>query len=78
MDNGTNLSQQQINSILNKAKELSSQGKAPDGDFLKSQLSSTQSEKLADILNNPEKLSEILSSPAARKLMSMLGRADKE
>ena len=78
MDNGTNLSQQQINSILNKAKELSSQGKAPDSDFLKDQLSSVQSEKLADILNNPEKLREILSSPAARKLMSMLGRADKE
>ena len=78
MDNSTNLSQQQINSILNKAKELSSQGKAPDSAFLNEQLSPSQSEKLADILGNPERLRELLSSPAAKKLMSMLKASDKE
>lgn len=78
MDNGTNLSQEQINNIVNKAKELSSQGKAPDGDFLKEQLSGIQSEKLKSILSDPEKLREIMNSPMAKKLMGMLGSANKE
>ena len=78
MDNGTKLSQEQINNIVTKAKELSSQGKVPDGDFLKEQLGSAQSEQLRSLLNDPERLREIMNSPMAKRLLSMLGNRAKE
>lgn len=78
MDNGTNLSKEQINSILSKAKELTSEGKEPDINTLSDRLSPAQSEKIRSILNNPEKLREIMNSPMAKKLMGMLNTEDKE
>lgn len=78
MDNGINLSQQQINNILSKANELSSQGKAPDSTFLSEQLNSEQAEKLKSILSNPEKLREVMNSPVAKHIMSMLNSQNKE
>ncbi len=78
MDNGTNLSQQQINNILSKAKELSDEGKEPDISALSDRLSPAQSEKIRGILNNPEKLREIMNSPMAKKIMGMLNSENKE
>lgn len=78
MDNGTNLSKEQINSILDKAKELSSEGKVPDSSFLSEQLSPSQSEKLKTILSDPEKLREVMNSPMAKRIMAMLQNKDKE
>ena len=78
MDNGTNISKEQINSILNKAKELSSEGKTPDSAFLNEQLGSEQTEKLQRILSNPDKLREVMNSPMAKRLMAMLQSKDKE
>lgn len=78
MDNGINLSKEQINGILNKAKELSSQGKAPDSTFLTEQLSPEQSEKLSAMLNDPEKLREVMNSPMAKRIMGMFNSQSKE
>ena len=78
MDNGTNLSQQQINSIIDKAKELSSKGKPIDSTFIENQLSPAQSEKLRAVMNDPEKLRAIMNSPMAKKLLSLLNSEKKE
>ena len=78
MDNGTNLSKEQINGILDKARELSAEGKTPDSTFLKEHLTSSQSEKLKSVLNDPEKLREVMNSPIAKQILSMLRNKDKE
>lgn len=78
MDNGTNLSKEQINSIMNKAMELSSEGKPLDSTLLSEQLTPSQSEKLKSVLNDPEKLREVMNSPIAKRIMAMLQSKDKE
>ena len=78
MDNGTNLSKEQINSMLDKARELSAEGKTPDSTFLSEHLTASQSEKLKSVLNDPEKLREVMNSPIAKRIMAMLQGKDKE
>ena len=78
MDNGTNLSKEQLSNILSKAKQLSDEGKVPDNSLLGNQLTPSQTEKLKGILGDPQKLSEIMNSPMAKKLISMLNAKNKE
>lgn len=78
MDNGTNLSKEQINSIMNRAMELSSEGKPLDSTLLDEHLSPSQSEKFRSVLNDPEKLREVMNSPIAKRIMAMLQGKEKE
>lgn len=78
MDNGTNLSKEQINSIMNKARELSYEGKSLDSTLLSEHLTASQSEKLKSVLSDPEKLREVMNSPIAKRIMAMLQGREKE
>ncbi|MBQ7295195.1 MAG: hypothetical protein IJW86_03255 [Clostridia bacterium] len=68
MENEINLSKQQINLLLDSLlkNENSSQQE------LKRNLTKEQSEKLQDIMSDPQKIRAVLTSPEAKKLLEML------
>ncbi len=68
MDNGTKLSSEQINSMINEAKS----GKKDE--LLKKYLSDDEANRVRDILSDSDKLKSFLSSPFAQKLMKKLNK----
>lgn len=68
MENEINLSKQQINLLLDSLlkRENSNQQE------LKRSLTKEQSEKLQDIMSDPQKIRAVLTSPEAKRLLEML------
>lgn len=68
MDNDTKLSKEQLETIKKELRE-SSVDKSNLTDFLKKYLDKDQSEKLKEVLSDPQKIKDVLASPFAKKLM---------
>lgn len=71
MGNETNISPEQINSFLGQLKGSSFSDESAEK-ALESSLSAEQLKKVRGILQDKEKLSEILSSPFARAFLEKL------
>lgn len=76
MDNETKLSQEQIKGIMKEVGGLSADEKINTEVFIKEHLNESQAQKVKSILSDPQKLKELMQSPAAQKIMAML-RKDK-
>ncbi len=72
MQNETKLSMDKINSLLNMFK-----GGNTDLQGLKNMLDDTQREAVNNILSDPEKLRQMLSSPQAKSLMEKFGKKNQ-
>lgn len=77
MDNETKLSQQQIKSITDEVGGLSPDEKINADAFIKEHLNESQAQKVKSILSDPQKLKELMQSPAAQKIMAMLRKDGK-
>ena len=71
MENATNISPEQINSFLGQLKESSFSDEGAEK-ALESSLSAEQLKKVKEILQDKEKLGELLSSPLARAILEKL------
>ena len=79
MDKQTKLSEEQINSIKNEMKNVDINEKTDTEEFIKKHLNEEQANKVRGILNDPEKLQSVLSSPMAQRfLASLKSRGGKE
>lgn len=79
MDKQTKLSEEQINSIKNEMKNVDINEKTDTEEFIKKHLNEEQANKVRGILNDPEKLKSVLSSPMAQRfLASLKSRGEKE
>lgn len=79
MDNETKLSSQQINSIINEAKNADIKNKEDADAFIKKHLDQGQAEKVKSVLGDPEKMKKLMESPFAKKLMeSFLKKQNSE
>lgn len=74
MANETNLSDDQINSIMNQMKnEQNSDGEKLDR-LMRDNLSDDQRQAVMNIISDEEKLRQILSSPVAKKFLERLAK----
>lgn len=74
MANETNLSGDQINSIMNQMKnEQDSDGEKLDR-LMRDNLSDDQRQAVMNIISDEEKLRQILSSPVAKKFLERLAK----
>lgn len=74
MANETNLSGDQINSIMNQMKnEQNSDGEKLDR-LMRDNLSDDQRQAVMNIISDEEKLRQILSSPVAKKFLDRLAK----
>ncbi|MGN0486263.1 MAG: hypothetical protein ACI4GB_03435 [Acutalibacteraceae bacterium] len=74
MANETNLSGDQINSIMNQMKnEQNSDGEKLDR-LMRDNLSDDQRQAVMNIISDEEKLRQILSSPVAKKFLERLAK----
>lgn len=71
MENGTNISPEQINSFLKLLKDSSYSDESAKK-ALEGSLSEAQLQKVKGILQDKEKLAEILSSPFAKAILEKL------
>lgn len=78
MDKQTKLSEEQINSIKKEIENVDINGKTDTDEFIKKHLNEEQANKVRDILNNPEKLKSVLSSPMAQRFLESLKGKDKK
>ncbi len=78
MDKQTKLSEEQINSIKNEMKNVDISEKTDTEEFIKKHLNEEQAQKVRGILNDPEKLKSVLSSPMAQRFLASLKRKDKK
>ncbi len=75
MDNETKLSNEQINSIMKEAQRLSYDEKINSEAFFKEHLNESQAEKVRSILNDPQKLKDIMESPLAKRILEALNKS---
>ncbi|MDD6146668.1 MAG: hypothetical protein PUB43_06480 [Oscillospiraceae bacterium] len=74
MANETNLSGDQINSIMNQMKnEQNSDGEKLDR-LMRDNLSDDQRQAVMNIISDEERLRQILSSPVAKKFLERLAK----
>lgn len=69
MDNETKLSAQQINSIINEAKNTDFKSGSSAEDFVKKHLGEKEAEKVKSILGDKEKMKKLMESPFAKRFM---------
>ena len=72
MENGKNVSSEQINSLLNRFGVSSGNDPADIEKAVKDSLSTEQQNKISAILSDPERLKKILSSPQAKMFINMI------
>lgn len=77
MDNETKLSHEQIKGILDETEGLRSDERINAEAFIKEHLNESQAQKVRSILSDPQKLKELMQSPAAQKIMAMLRKDGK-
>lgn len=77
MDNETKLSQEQINGIMKEVGGLSADEKINTEAFIKEHLNESQAQKVKAMLSDPQKLKELMQSPAAQKIIAMLRKDGK-
>ncbi len=76
MQNETKLSAEMINSLFQLAKKGKG-GQESVRSILNQTLSEGQKKSLGQIMSDPQKLKEMLSSPEAKALMEKLGRGNQ-
>ena len=76
MQNETKLSAEMINSLFQLAKKGKG-GQESVKSILNQTLSEGQKKSLGQIMSDPQKLKEMLSSPEAKALMEKLGRGNQ-
>lgn len=72
MQNETKLSQEKINSLISMFSQRDA-GKTEG--FINSNLNENQRRKINNILSDPQKLKEIMSSPQAQELMKKFNKS---
>ena len=72
MENGKNVSSEQINSLLNRFGVSSGSDPADIEKAVKDSLSTEQQNKISAILSDPERLKKILSSPQTKMFINMI------
>ena len=72
MENGKNVSSEQINSLLNRFGVSSVSDPADIEKAVKDSLSPEQQNKISAILSDPERLKKILSSPQAKMFINKI------
>lgn len=77
MQNDTKLSAEMINSLFGMIKKGKSNGEGVKN-ILEQSLSEEQKKAVSQIMSDPQKLKELLSSPQARELMAKLGSMQGE
>lgn len=76
MQNGTNLSQEMLNSLLAMAKR-GKNGQESVKSILNQSLSDSQKKSLSQLMADPQRLKEMLSSPEAKALMQKLSGTEQ-
>ncbi len=76
MQNETKLSAEMLNSLFQLAKKGKG-GQESVKSILNQSLSDSQKKSLGQIMSDPQKLKEMLSSPEARALMEKLSRSNQ-
>lgn len=77
MDNETKLSREQIKGLLDETEGLRTDERINAEAFIKEHLNESQAQKVRSILSDPQKLKELMQSPAAQKIMAMLRKDGK-
>ena len=77
MQNDTKLSAEMINSLFGMIKKGKGNGESVKS-ILEQSLNEGQKKALSQIMSDPQKLKELLSSPQARELMAKLGSMQGE
>lgn len=72
MDNEINLTPEQIKNIFSKFRNTKDEPPQKKEEILKDYLSSSQINKLKNVMNDPELIRNILSSPQAIKILNQL------
>lgn len=72
MDNEINLTPEQIKNIFSKFRNAKDEPPQKKEEILKDYLSSSQINKLKNVMNDPELIRNILSSPQAIKILNQL------
>lgn len=80
MDNDTKLSSEQLNSITQELIKDNGKEKVDLNEFMDKHLNEKQRQAVAQVIENPERLKALLSSPIAQRLMKQLEKkeTDKE
>lgn len=79
MDNEINLTPEQIKNILSKFKSAKNEPSQKKEEILKEYLSTDQINKLKNVMNDPQLIRNILSSPSAIKILNQIkGEAKKD
>ena len=78
MDNETNLSKEQMNSILSELKKTKETDRVNVDEFAKKHLNEKQTAALKQAMKNPELIKSILSSPQAKKFLERLKGDEKK
>ena len=76
MQNETKLSAEMLNSLFQLAKKGKG-GQESIKSILNNSLSDSQKKALGQIMSDPQKMKELLSSPEAKTLMEKLGRGNQ-
>lgn len=77
MQNGTNLSKEMLNSLFQMMKKGKG-GQESAKSILEKSLNDSQRQAVSQILSDPQKIKELLSSPEAQELMRKFGKAQGE
>lgn len=72
MENETNISTEQINSLLKQFSSSKNTDNASVEKAIKDSLTPEQQSKISSILSDPERLKRILSSPQAKIILDMI------
>lgn len=77
MQNETKLSAEMINSLFQLAKK-GRDGRESMKSILNNSLTDSQKKALGQVMSDPEKMKQLLSSPEAKALMEKLGRGNNQ
>lgn len=77
MQNGTNLSKEMLNSLFQMMKKGKG-GQESVKSILEKSLNDSQRQAVSQILSDPQKIKELLSSPEAQELMRKFGKTQGE
>ena len=72
MENETNITKENINSLLNRFGASSLADPSAIESAVKESLTPEQQSKISSILSDPERLKKILSSPQAKMVLNMI------